>query len=1354
MIVSSTAFGQFYWVGDGGNWSDYSAHWATTSGGSTFHPNVPGAGDDVFFDANSFTIGGQIVTLDQVGSVNNISFSGVTNSPTFTGSNDMTIAGDLTLDDDLTFTVTGDMTFSSSGNITIELGSIARSLPDFYFPNTSGTIQINTGSSANTTDRVVFGAVTVSTAGVTFTVEGNNVNSNAKTFGEISLPANCTYNIRGPNGSGFGAGDGNVFSGDFIVGANGDGNFRGDYTVFQGNVDLGANGEVRWQDQVEFDSHLTIEGSSGSDILFSQNMELDGDLNLTGSTTVVFDRTATIGGDIVVTTGTVSSIRIDRATTVAGNLTVGTDAILSFTNTSDNSPSLNISGTVDLSDNVVLTLGDGVDAPYTMGNITCGSSVDLTFDNGAESVSLASLTMGDFNIVKFNSAGSGTSFSGNLISNGDCSSWRTIKSNTPGVQANLSFSGVQTVDANVIQDIAVSGASFTDNSGIDKGNNSGITFSGSHSPASLYWIGGNSGNWSDEGNWSTTSGGSSGICIPSGADNVYFDANSFSGVDPSVTLDLALAEVQDMDWSGVNTAVRWEGLATNSLYLYGDLILDADVTSNYLGTIVFTMSSATTNYLTSNGVSLMGTVEFDFSGGTWTLVDDLDINGDDANLTITNGTLSAGSNTISLQNNWTVSAGGAFTAGTGTVLFDGQNSSGDQEVDAGSSSFYNLTIDRQSSGGSSAIALLSDITINNDLTIQRGRLEDDGFQITGSAGGTLTIQNGEWLRLGSNTVATLFPIGFGSLSLSNQSIVEYRSRVDQDVEGGITYGRIFMAGGGNASRSKVLQGPITVNGELRIDDYNDFFDNGYQITGASGQTFRMDANSSFTIGTSSTTTQFPTGHDSFNIDANSEIIYASGQDDAQVIKALNGGGNSSYANLTLTNASGVQRIKALGGDLDIRGDLNIGDANTMDLTASNYTFDLEGDLLITGSGMIDFRNGSLILDGSAQQVLDFGGSTPLIYDLIVNNASGVILADNLTIENSVDLQNGIVTQQGAEIITMNAGSYIVSVSDASFIDGEIEKIGGTAFTFPVGDGGSYRPISISASGTATDGFQARYFGSSPHPSYPINSREPGLERVSALEYWTLNVTNGSPTVDVTLSWDAQSEVEKLDDLRVAHWNGSSWDNYGNNGTTGNETDGTIVASGVSSFSPITHGSSSLDNSLPVTWLYFIAKRNQSEVVVKWGTASELSNSHFIIERSQNGENWKELGKVIGQGNSKEKVHYTFSDQQPLSVNAYYRIKQVDFDGKYEYSEIKMVDVLSIGDQLRIYPNPAQNVLTVQSDDYVLRLEIFDLAGVSVMQLPEGFLSREIDVSELDGGLYIIHVKYQEGYATHKLIISK
>ncbi len=72
----------YYWVGDGGNWSDYANHWATTSGGSTMHTDYPGTADNVFFDANSFSMADQTVTVDIDANFNNMDWTGVTNNPT------------------------------------------------------------------------------------------------------------------------------------------------------------------------------------------------------------------------------------------------------------------------------------------------------------------------------------------------------------------------------------------------------------------------------------------------------------------------------------------------------------------------------------------------------------------------------------------------------------------------------------------------------------------------------------------------------------------------------------------------------------------------------------------------------------------------------------------------------------------------------------------------------------------------------------------------------------------------------------------------------------------------------------------------------------------------------------------------------------------------------------------------------------------------------------------------------------------------------------------------------------------------------------------------------------------------
>jgi hypothetical protein len=118
VILSFTicSFAQdYYWVGNSGNWSDVS-HWATTSGGSTFHSVVPTANDNVIFDAISFSLAGQTVTIDASASSNSIDWTSVTNSPALEIDNDLSIDGSLTLVAGMTITGTATIRFTSTGS--------------------------------------------------------------------------------------------------------------------------------------------------------------------------------------------------------------------------------------------------------------------------------------------------------------------------------------------------------------------------------------------------------------------------------------------------------------------------------------------------------------------------------------------------------------------------------------------------------------------------------------------------------------------------------------------------------------------------------------------------------------------------------------------------------------------------------------------------------------------------------------------------------------------------------------------------------------------------------------------------------------------------------------------------------------------------------------------------------------------------------------------------------------------------------------------------------------------------------------------------------------------------------------
>jgi hypothetical protein len=107
----------YYWVGGTGNWSDFSTHWATSSGGNTFHSQVPTLNDNVFFDANSFTATGQSVTNDQtIIYCRNMSWNGMLFNPSFAGpsSNEFKIYGSLRFDPGMTFNYSGQIYFEAT----------------------------------------------------------------------------------------------------------------------------------------------------------------------------------------------------------------------------------------------------------------------------------------------------------------------------------------------------------------------------------------------------------------------------------------------------------------------------------------------------------------------------------------------------------------------------------------------------------------------------------------------------------------------------------------------------------------------------------------------------------------------------------------------------------------------------------------------------------------------------------------------------------------------------------------------------------------------------------------------------------------------------------------------------------------------------------------------------------------------------------------------------------------------------------------------------------------------------------------------------------------------------------------
>lgn len=182
--------------------------------------------------------------------------------------------------------------------------------------------------------------------------------------------------------------------------------------------------------------------------------------------------------------------------------------------------------------------------------------------------------------------------------------------------------------------------------------------------------------------------------------------------------------------------------------------------------------------------------------------------------------------------------------------------------------------------------------------------------------------------------------------------------------------------------------------------------------------------------------------------------------------------------------------------------------------------------------------------------------------------------------------------------------------------------------------------------------------------------------------------------------------------------------------------------------------------LPVELLSFEGKAAQSGIALEWSTASEENNQGFTVERSSDGRNFAQIGTVAGAGNSSTKLNYRYTDTAPKEGINYYRLKQTDYNGKFEYSKTVAVTYTSpyVNKAIEVYPNPAtQGVVRVamhNPDGAVL--QIMDMNGrqVYLQELQAGQQEIELTVSELKipKGLYYVNLQRPNGRETQKLII--
>lgn len=174
--------------------------------------------------------------------------------------------------------------------------------------------------------------------------------------------------------------------------------------------------------------------------------------------------------------------------------------------------------------------------------------------------------------------------------------------------------------------------------------------------------------------------------------------------------------------------------------------------------------------------------------------------------------------------------------------------------------------------------------------------------------------------------------------------------------------------------------------------------------------------------------------------------------------------------------------------------------------------------------------------------------------------------------------------------------------------------------------------------------------------------------------------------------------------------------------------------------------------LPIELLSFSGNCDANITHLKWSTATESNNDFFTIERSSDGINYIVLGTVDGAGNSLHTLNYSYFDQTPLEGTNYYRLKQTDFDGQFEYSEIIAVKCDNEILQINIYPNPVTNDLTIEmpGNNESVNFEIINSVGAVVYN---GSLTQKTTIHTINfkSGIYLIKFANGGNFETKKIV---
>lgn len=801
-----------------------------------------------------------------------------------------------------------------------------------------------------------------------------------------------------------------------------------------------------------------------------------------------------------------------------------------------------------------------------------------------------------------------------------------------------------------------------------------------------------------------------------------------------------------------------------------------------------TLKIGGTNTLPSNysthSIGTSSTIEY---GGTAQAVASLNSSQYYGNLTISGSGIKTASTEIRTNGNLNLTAG-TFASNSNQVIVYGNvtgtgihtcTGTGELQLETDGATFSGATFGNFKIYSTGTITATGNATINGNLQLIAGTINDGGFTIsvgsditgtgshTGSGkirmtGSTRTISGvsltnleltnaGGYTLIASasiNGVLTLtggtLTVGANTLTLSGSSPVRTSGNINaSNASSTVSFtntGAITLPAStftGNVKNLSVSGsgGSVALGQSLTITG---------AVTVGSGATLTLGAN---TLTGSGTTSITGAGTLSYTGALGTQVSsFTTNTFKTTGTYQLNGSSTQTlpadtYNNVYCTNTSAIN----LGGDVTIGG--------TLTLISGNGNFNIGANTL-TISNPVAGSGASTLLVGGSTSNLTINGSAPSI-----NIPGGVTSLNNLTVNNSQIITgesslviNGTLTL-GASAGFLDMGANTLTIGTSTSNLGTLSRSGGSIRgtlkrwfasgassnnLFPLDNGsGSYSQAKITFNSLTTGGTLTATFHNSGSGSLPSQGNGnylptgPSMGNVNLInlapQYWTITSGDGlaSPNYNLELMGDAIPQVSNLSYIaiikRVNSGNPWTWSSGNYSVSTGTNSNPVLYYNGGTSFSDFGVGGN-VDNLLPVEYSSFTSSLNGRNVILNWSTVSELNNSGFEIERKSSGNDWKKISFVEGNGTTNNPQNYTFTDINLNTGNYIYRLKQIDYNGNFGYHDLSHEVVIGIPAKYSLaqnYPNPFNPVTQINYElpitNYV-SLKVYDIQGREVAQL--------------------------------------